>query len=134
FDLPDRLRPDNPEFAIASRTLFGGAPKKNVMQQRGDAYPSWVLDQLGIDVMFANRVAMGRGLTSPRFRWVSFVDALMLPLNNDAARRSNPDYRVFYAGEDKLLKRYLSESKVVSLPATLDEYSRKVVTATLERQ
>jgi predicted TIM-barrel fold metal-dependent hydrolase len=58
----------------------------------------------------------------------------MIPLNNEAARRSNPDYRVFYAGEDKLLKRYLSESKVDALPATLDEYSKKVVTATLERQ
>ena len=57
----------------------------------------------------------------------------MLPLNNEAARRSNPDYRVFYAGEDKLLKRYLSESKVAALPATLDEYSKKVITATLER-
>jgi predicted TIM-barrel fold metal-dependent hydrolase len=76
---------------------------------------------------------MGRGLKAPRYRWVSFVDALMFPLNNEPARRSNPDYRVFYAGEDKLLKRYMAESKLDALPPTLDEYSKKVVTATLER-
>jgi Predicted metal-dependent hydrolase of the TIM-barrel fold len=83
--------------------------------------------------MFANRVAMGRGLTSPRFRWVSFVDALMLPLNNDAAKRSNKDYAVFYPGEERLLKRYLADVGVVGRPATLDEYIARVVNPTLER-
>src|SRR6185503_15991120 len=58
----------------------------------------------------------------------------MFPLNNDAARRLNPDYRLFYAGEEKLLKRYMTESKVEALPGTLDEYLKKIVTATLERQ
>ena len=148
FALPPRLNPSNPEYIGAWRALFGYkhddmseahvkelmAAKQRVMREHGDGYPAWVLDQIGIETMFANRVAMGRGLTTPRYRWVSFVDALMVPLNNEAARRSNPDYRVFYAGEDKLLKRYLSESKVAALPATLDEYSKKVVTATLERQ
>jgi predicted TIM-barrel fold metal-dependent hydrolase len=148
FALPPRLNPANPEYIEAWRALFGYkhgdmseahvkelmAAKQRVMHEHGDGYPAWVLDQIGIETMFANRVAMGRGLTTPRYRWVSFVDALMVPLNNEAARRSNPDYRVFYAGEDKLLKRYLSESKVDALPATLDEYSKKVVTATLERQ
>ncbi len=148
FALPPRLNPANPEYIGAWRALFGYkhddmseahikeliAAKQRVMRERGDGYPVWVLDQLGIETMFANRVAMGRGLTAPRYRWVSFVDALMLPLNNDGADRSNPDYRVFYAGEDKLLKRYLAESKVAALPATLDEYLKKVVTSTLERQ
>lgn len=133
FVLPERLRPDNPEFATASRILFGAASKRSVMQQRGDAYPSWVLDQLGIDTMFANRVAMGRGLTPPRFRWVSFVDALMLPLNNDSAKRSNKDYAVFYPGEERLLKRYLGEAGVATLPPMLDEYLVRVVNPTLER-
>src|SRR4030095_12789804 len=48
--------------------------------------------------------------------------------------RLNSDYRLFYAGEDRLLKRYLAESKVDTLPSTLEEYLKKVVTATLERQ
>jgi len=148
FGMPPRLNPANPEYIGAWRALFGYkhddmseahikelmTAKQKVMRERGDGYSVWVLDRLGIETMFANRVAMGRGLTAPRYRWVSFVDALMVPLNNEAARRSNPDYRVFYAGEDKLLKRYLAESRVASLPATLDEYSKKVVTATLERQ
>jgi len=148
FGMPPRLNPANPEYIGAWRALFGYkhddmseahikelmTAKQRVMRERGDGYSVWVLDRLGIETMFANRIAMGRGLTAPRYRWVSFVDALMVPLNNEAARRSNPDYRVFYAGEDKLLKRYLAESRVASLPATLDEYSKKVVTATLERQ
>ena len=148
FGMPPRLNPANPEYIGAWRALFGYkhddmseahikelmTAKQRVMRERGDGYSVWVLDRLGIETMFANRVPMGRGLTAPRYRWVSFVDALMVPLNNEAARRSNPDYRVFYAGEDKLLKRYLAESRVASLPATLDEYSKKVVTATLERQ
>ena len=148
FALPPRLNPANPEYIGAWRAIFGYkhddmseahvrdlmAAKQRVMRERGDGYPAWVLDQIGIETMFANRVAMGRGLQAPRYRWVSFVDALMVPLNNEGARRSNPDYRVFYAGEDKLLKRYLAESKAEALPATLDEYLKKVVTATLERQ
>lgn len=148
FALPPRVNPANPEYIGAWRALFGYkhddmseahlkelmAVKQRVMRELGDGYPAWVLDQLGIETMFANRVAMGRGLTAPRYRWVSFVDALMLPLNNESARRSNPDYRAFYAGEDKLLKRYLAESKVAALPATLDGYVKNVVTATLERQ
>lgn len=148
FALPPRLNPANPEYIGAWRALFGYkhddmseaqvkelmAAKQRAKRERGDAYPAWVLDQLGIETMFANRVAMGRGLRAPRFRWVSFVDPLMVPLNNEAARRSSPDYRVFYLGEDKLLKRYLADSKIDALPATLDEYLKKVVTATLERQ
>ena len=148
FALPPRLNPANPEYIGAWRALFGykhddmseahikelTAAKQRAMRERGDGYPAWVLDQLGIETMFANRVAMGRGLMAPRYRWVSFVDALMVPLNNKAAGRSNPDDRVFYSGEDKLLKRYLAESKVAALPATLDQYLTKVVTSTLERQ
>jgi hypothetical protein len=84
--------------------------------------------------MFANRVAMGRGLTTPRFRWVSFVDALLFPLSNDLAMKSNRDYAGFYPGEEKLLKRYLSDLGLKALPPTLDQYLAKVVTATIERQ
>lgn len=147
FGMPPRVNPANPEYIGAWRALFGykhddmseahikelAAAKQRVMRERGDGYPVWVLDQIGIETMFANRVAMGRGLTSPRFRFVSFVDPLMYPLNNEAARRASPDYRVCFAGEEKLLKRYLAESKVDALPATLDDYLKKVVAATLER-
>ena len=142
------LRPDNPEYIAAWRALYGYPhddrkeahihelveSKQRVMREQGDNYPTWALDKLGIETMLANRVAMGRGLIAPRFRWVSYVDALMLPLNNGAAHRANPNYHFFYDREENILKRYLAESKVGTLPATLQEYLARIVTATLERQ
>jgi predicted TIM-barrel fold metal-dependent hydrolase len=148
FPLPVRLKLDNPEFIGAWRTIYGYThsdmseahvrelldTKQRIMRERGDGYPAWILDQLNIETMFGNRVAMGRGLNAPRFRWVAFDDALMFPLNNEGAKRSNPDYRGFYPGEERLLKRYLTDLKINTLPATLDEYLSKIVTPTLERQ
>lgn len=148
FPLPVRLSPTNTEFIQAWRDLYGYRyndmspahiaelmkTKQRVMGERRDAFPGWVLDQLNIETMFANRVAMGRGLTAPRFRWVAFDDALIFPLNNEPARRSNRDYAAFYPGEERLLKRYLNDLKLSALPSSLDEYLKEVVTATLERQ
>lgn len=148
FPLPVRLSPENAEFINAWKLFYNYshndmspahveellATKKKLYQQQGENFPTWVLDKLNIETMFANRVAMGRGLTSPRFRWVSFVDALMLPLNNETAKKSNRDYAGFYPGEEKLLKRYLHELGLKGLPPTLDQYVAKVVTATIERQ
>jgi predicted TIM-barrel fold metal-dependent hydrolase len=102
--------------------------------ERGRRFPEWALDQAGIDVMFANRVAMGPGLEAPRFRWVSFVDALMLPLDTRAEAARTPDARVLYPKEAALLERYRRDLHVARLPATLDEYVRAVVVPTLERQ
>ncbi len=148
FPLMVRLRPDNLEYTAAWKALFGykhsdmseahvrelSEVKHRVTREHGDAYPAWVLDQLGIEVMLANRVAMGRGLPAPRFRWVSYIDALVFPLNNEAARGANLDYRAFYPAEEKLLKRYLGDQNLTALPATLKDYLSRVVTATLERQ
>src|SRR5437667_453876 len=61
-------------------------------------------------------------------------DALPFPLNNDAAKRFNRDYAAFYPGEERLLKRYLADLKLAALPSSLNEYLKKVVTATLDRQ
>ena len=148
FLFPVRIRPDNPEYIEAWKSLWGYQyeertdehirdmlqAKQRIMKEKGDGYPAWVLDKLGIETMFANRIAMSRGLAAPRFRWVPFVDALILPLNNETVRKENPDYHSFYVGEDRLLKRYLSESNLEAVPATLQEYLLKVVTPTLERQ
>jgi len=148
FPLMVRLRPDNLEYTAAWRALYGykysdmseahvrelADAKHKIMRERGDAYPAWVLDQLGIEIMLANRVSMGRGLNPPRFRWVSYIDALIFPLNNEAARRANLDYRAFYPAEEKLLKRYLSDLKISALPGTLKDYLDRVVTPTLESQ
>ena len=146
--LPVRLNPGNLEFVQAWRDLYGYKhddmseahvrellqTKQHIATEQGDKFPVWALDQLGIETMFANRVAMGRGLGTPRFRWVSFVDALLFPLSNEAAKKSNPDYRGFYPGEERLLKRYLASAGLKALPTTLDAYLAKVVTATLEAE
>jgi predicted TIM-barrel fold metal-dependent hydrolase len=143
---PLRVRADNTEFTAAWVNLYGARhedmqpehvkqaldAKRRVMKQRGDGYPAWVLDRLGIGMMFANRVTMGRGLNPDRFKWVPFGDALMYPLNNESLGRRDPDRRAFFAAESALLKRYLSEAGMAPMPGTLDEYLR-FVTATLER-
>ncbi len=99
----------------------------------GAATPEKVLDQLGIDIMLANRVAMGRGLPAERFLWVPYADALMYPLPNESIIH-NSDQQAFFALEEKLLKRYYAESGVATRPTTLDDYLAKVVRATIERQ
>ncbi|MFN2578708.1 MAG: amidohydrolase family protein [Pyrinomonadaceae bacterium] len=148
FPLPVRLNPTNLEFIRAWHDLYRYShndmseahvrelmnAKQAVIKVRGENTPAWILDQLNIETMFANRVAMGPGLTAPRFRWVAFDDALIFPLNNEAQKRFNPDYKGFYPGEEKLLRRYLNDLRVSGLPPTLAAYLKAVVTPTLERQ
>jgi hypothetical protein len=140
-------RPENPRFIAAWKTLFGYkyndadsahvrelfAAKQRAKAAHGDGYPAWVLDQLGIETELANRVAIGRGLGAPRFRWVPFVDALLFPLDNREIAAVTPDRKIFFAREDALLKRYMKDLNVAKLPATLDAYLSQVVTPTLER-
>ena len=144
---PIALRPANPGVIEAWRTLFAypyddakqehaadrQARKQQVMREKGDGYPVWVLDQMGVAAMFANRVAMGRGIQPPRFLWVPYADALMFPLNNSKLALRNSDRKAFFALEDQLLRRYLQEAGVPALPADLGDYLRSVVTPTLER-
>lgn len=128
---PVKDRAGSPELIEAHRAMFHG-DKAAALQQYGRDYAVKVLDQLNIETMIANRVALGPGLPSPRFLWVPFADALMYPLPTDALVH-NSDQKAFFALEEKLLKRYYAESGVTSKPATLDEYLDKVVRATLER-
>lgn len=146
---PMRLRPDNPIYTGAWRELYGykhGADmseahvrellesKRRVMREQGDNYPAWVLDKFSIETMLANRVSIAIGLSAPRFRWVGYGDPLMLPLSTKTLREQNSDRRFFYAQEEMLLGRLLSDLKLNSLPATFDLYLSRVVTPTLERQ
>lgn len=140
-------RADNPQFLEAWRELYGYkyndrepahvkeliAAREKMMREQGDNFPSWVLDRLGIQYMFANRVAMGRGLNAPRFRWVPFDDALMSPLPADAVA-DTPDKKVFYGQEMKILKTYVAQAGLNGLPESLDDYIAKVITPTLEAQ
>jgi predicted TIM-barrel fold metal-dependent hydrolase len=128
---PIRLRPASPELAEARRRLFNN-DKASAARAHAADYAPWVLDQLGIDIMLANRVALGPGLPSSRFRWVSYVDALMYPLSNQPLIH-NSDQKAFFALEEKLLKRYYSESGLAARPASLEQYLQKIVRPTLKR-
>ena len=94
---PAGMRPDLPALHDAWKALFGfdGQPpldaagmkeldavRERVRAQQGVGYAAYVLDRAGIGTMLANRVAMGTGVQSPRFRWVPYVDALIFPLDN----------------------------------------------------
>jgi hypothetical protein len=144
--IPYRLSPASPELINFWRALWGYAhttinkeqaielteAKKRVMRERGDNYPAWVLDKIGVDTMFANRRAMGRGLTAPRFRLVTYADMLMFPLDNASARKENSDHNRYYASIELVLKQSLQDVHVARLPLTLDKYSAEVVTPVLQ--
>lgn len=141
-------RPDNPQYLTAWKALYDypysdrspehikellGA-KQKIMKEQGDNYPNWVLDQLGIETELANRIALGRGLQPPHFRWVPFDDALMYPLKTSTLASETPDRKFFFQRENMLLRRYMKEIGVESLPATLEDYTTKVITPVLELQ
>jgi len=148
IELPARVRPESQTWIDASHALYGfkdAVPGEkamkdqagiisNLMKQKGEGFPNWALDQANIEVMFANRITMGPGLSSPRFRWVSYVDALLFPLSTKAEAAVTPDREKLFPLEDQLLKKYLSDLNISKLPATLDEYLKQIVTATLEAQ
>jgi uncharacterized protein len=119
---PIRMRGGAP---LPASHLFDAPDKR-------EGYPSWVLDQLGIETMLANRVALGPGIAPPRFLWVPFEDALLFPLDNRVLA-INPDRKAFFEDEDRLLARYLKECGYTKPPATLGEYLTKVVDPTLDR-
>jgi predicted TIM-barrel fold metal-dependent hydrolase len=131
---PVNLRPGSAPVMEAARALYGTTSKSRTMQEKGGQYPAWVLDQMGVDVMLANRVAMGPSVQPPRFRWVPYADALLFPLDNSSLAQKNSDRKSFFALEDLLRHRYLADAGFEGIPASLAEYLARVVTATLERQ
>lgn len=147
FGVPHRLSLDDPVWRSAQDALFHppGATSDSTYRaglraavevtrrEHAEHFPEWTLDAVGTDVMLANRVAMGSGLSSPRFRWVPFADPLMYPLDTRGEAARTPDTRALYPKEAALLRRYLSELRIAKLPTTLDAYARTVVRPTLER-
>jgi len=131
---PVALRPGSPALAEASHALYGGQSKAQVMAAKREQYPAWVLDQIGVETMLANRVEMGRSIQPPRFRWVAYADALIFPLDNTALAARTPDRKGFFALEDQLRAHYLEAVGLNHIPSTLAEYAARVVTPTLERQ
>ena len=148
IELPVRVRPQSPVWLDAARKVYGYSDSEwhakirkaladsalRKMKEKGEQFPNWALDRAGIEVMLGNRISMGAGLSSPRFRWVSYVDAFLFPLSNQAEAAVTPDREKLFPLEDQLFKKYLADLHLSTLPASLDEYLSKVVTATLENQ
>jgi predicted TIM-barrel fold metal-dependent hydrolase len=148
FPVPWRLTLEAPVWAAAQTALFHvsaaagdtvarrrlRAAVTQIRRQHAARFPEWALDQAGIEMMMANRIAMGPGLAPPRFRWIPFADALMLPLDTRGEASRTPDTRSLYPREAALLRRYLRELGLNGVPATLDDYVRNVVRPTLQRQ
>ncbi len=148
IELPARVRPESQTWIDAATALYGFTDtvlneksiknlidtQEQVRKEKAEKFPEWALDQAGIEVMFANRITMGAGLSSPRFRWVSYDDALLFPLSTKAEAAVTPDREKLFPLEDQLLKKYLADLNIKKLPSTLDGYLQQIVTATLEAQ
>ena len=149
---PVAWRPDNPQLQEAWLHLWGlrataplddsglarlNAARTRVRTREGPHYSAWLLDQSHIGAMLSNRVTMGPGgggLERPRFLWVPYLDCLLFPLDNSRVAKKTPDRGALFPLEDKLLARYVRESGLPAMPASLHDYLSQVVTPTLERQ
>jgi uncharacterized protein len=134
---PVNLRAGAPGALDAARSLYGTterAAKQQIAKEKGESYPAWVLDRMGVEIMLANRVELGPGVMPPRFRWVAYADALMYPLDTAKIAAATPDRKQFFPLENKLLRSYLDAVHLQAPPSTLAEYLAKVVTPTLERE
>ena len=139
FPIPWRLTLGAPVWGRAARALYGRgdsvvAARRRAVAERGAAFPTWVLDRTGIDIMFANRIALGPGLGPPRFRWVPFDDPLLFPVDTRAEAARTPDTHTLYPRETALLHRYLRELGLQAVPPTLAAYVATVVVPILQRQ
>jgi hypothetical protein len=134
---PLRLQSDNPELIDASKSLFDypytdNSPdhlkwlvaKKAELRQTypGYQYFDRILDQLNVQTMMANRVAMAGYLDPKRFHWVFFVDSFLFPLDNSDLTARNIDLGVYVPLQEKLLKRELGQAGLSALPKTFPEY------------
>ncbi len=133
---PVRLRPTNPELVVAAHALFDypyadmkpdhaawlKQKKAELRKSGGRAYFSHVLDQIGVDTSFANRVAMADYLEPTRFPWVFFVDCLMFPFDNSAQVAQSPDKKVYMPMQEQVLRRYLKQAGLDRVPAGFAEY------------
>ena len=120
FEYPVRLRISNPEYLEAWRALYGYrhddmAPehsrealkaKLRLMREKGKDYPSWVLDQAGIEIVLVNMQSLGPGQDASRFLWVPRADGLLFP----------------FASEEERISWFRKEISLESPPTSLDEY------------
>jgi len=132
-----RTRDDNPELIAAAKALFEYpyadfspehakyliAKKAELKKQHpGVAYFNMILDKINTESSVANRAMMPDYLDGKRFPWVFFADAFMWPFNNERETARNPDEGVFIPLQEKMLRRWMQQEKLSTLPAKLDGY------------
>lgn len=120
FEYPVRLRVTNPEYLEAWRALYGYThqdmtadharealkAKLRLMEEKGTDYPSWVMDQAGVEVMLVNMSGLGPGQNGPRFRWVPRADGFLYP----------------FASDDGRIQSFRNEIGLDNPPTSLNEY------------
>ncbi len=114
--------------------MAGPAASTRIQREQGANYPAWVLDRMGVEVMLANRVSMGKSIAAPALSLGSVRRRTDLSARQLSLARQNSDRKSFFALEDQLRQRYLKDAGMDKPPATLAEYLTRVVTPTLERQ
>jgi predicted TIM-barrel fold metal-dependent hydrolase len=120
---PWRLRPEHPDWAAATRALFGVTSKAQLRKANpGPKYFNAILDRLGIDVSVANRVTMSGDLDPARFKWVFYIDPVLFPFDNAALAARNPDQAAFMPNQTKLIRRFMQQAGLKELPPTLADY------------
>ena len=109
-----RQRETNPEWIEAWRALYGYphrdasaehvreafSAKQRLMLERGTGYPTWILDQTGIEFALINAPQLGLGQAEPRFRWVPYAYGFLFPFPTPDVP-ANPQPRRAEVGLDK---------------------------------
>lgn len=124
FEYPVSIRVDNPQWIGAWRDLYGYRyndmdkehlslvfkEKQRIKREQGENYPTWVLDKLGIEAALVYSSKLGLGQIPSRFYLVKGADDFLNPFSST---------------------RFNKQSDI-KLAATLEEYTKTVVTPALE--
>jgi predicted TIM-barrel fold metal-dependent hydrolase len=121
--LPLRLTPGNPDWAAASRALWGVTSKARLKARNpGPKYFDAILDRLGIETSIANRITMSPDLNPARFKWVFYIDPVLFPFDNSGLAARNTDQAAFMPNQTRLVQRFRQQAGLTSPPADLAGY------------
>ena len=121
--MPLRLTAGNPDWAAASRALWGVTSKARLKALNpGAKYFDAILDRLGIETSVANRITMSPDLDPARFKWVFYIDPVLFPFDNSGLAARNADQAAFMPNQTKLAQRFRQQAGLSSSPADLAGY------------
>jgi uncharacterized protein len=100
--------------------------KRRASEYFRETWPAAVLDRVRVDIALVNTSRLGPGLDNEHFRWVPYADPLLRPFAGDKSW-------LMYAGGDVTIAGLYGEAQLAGPPATLGEYRKHVIDATLVR-